>query len=213
MVATLRASAALISSRHLPINATVSTLGMEAAQARVAEIKARIAELAPRPVPAGGAFGPHYAAALGELDAAATVRGPGDYGPIEVPPELAVHGNGRIPLGELLPIGDGRERLYGPAALAFRRMAADAWRAGVDLEVNDGYRALPDQHRLADDLGLYRNGGAAAVPGTSTHGWGLSVDIDTDGGAVPWLRANAARYGFVEDVPGEPWHWTFRPDR
>jgi LAS superfamily LD-carboxypeptidase LdcB len=50
-------------------------------------------------------------------------------------------------------------------------------------------------------------------PGTSNHGWGLSVDINVaaDARAGRWLHANTARYGFFNDVPTEPWHWTYRP--
>lgn len=188
---------------------------MEAAQARVAQIRAQIASLSAPPRVATrlphGDFRAALASATQAVETPATVLAPGSYGPIEPPPELVAFGNGRIPPDRLLPIGDGSERLHAPAALAFRRMAEDAWRSGIDLEVNDGYRPIDDQHELAGELGLYRNGGKAAVPGTSTHGWGLSVDIETGGGAGEWLRANAARYGFVEDVPGEPWHWTYRP--
>jgi hypothetical protein len=193
---------------------------MAAAQARIAEIRSQIASMTPtrpaaRALPSGHAFNAILASAMdgtsGPLETA-TVRSPGDYGPVAPPAALVAFGNGSIPAAELLPIGDGSERLHGPAAQAFRRMAADAWRSGVDLKVNDGYRTIDEQHHLADELGLYRDGGAAAVPGTSTHGWGLSVDIDTEGGSTAWLRANADRYGFVEDVPGEPWHWTYRPD-
>lgn len=192
---------------------------MQDAQARIAEIRAHIATLTPprpasRAVAGGGqAFGAVLATAMGTAPAGgpATLREPGSYGPVTPPPELVAFGNGGIPADQLLPIGDGTERLHGPAAVAFRRMTEDAWRAGVDLKVNDGYRSLEQQEHLAEELGLYRDGGAAAVPGTSTHGWGLSVDIDSEGGSTDWLRANAARYGFVEDVPGEPWHWTYRP--
>lgn len=198
-----------------------STTAVEAAQARVAEIRAQIAALAPtRPSASmlrGGAtdFRAALATAMGDSAGTATVtlKSPGDYGPILPPAELQQFGNGAIPTDHLLPVGDGTERLHGPAAVAFRRMTEAAWRAGVDLKVNDGYRTLEQQHVLADELGLYRDGGLAAVPGTSTHGWGLSVDVDTDSpGTVDWLRANAAQFGFVEDVPGEPWHWTYRPD-
>src|SRR5688572_8748359 len=190
---------------------------MQEAQARIAEIRAQIATLTPtRPAAkAGREFGNVLASAMdatGGTMAPATVRSPGDYGPFTPPAELAAFGNGRIPPAALLPIGDGTEHLHAPAATAFRRMAQDAWRSGVDLKVNDGYRSLHGQHEVANELGLYRDGGAAAVPGTSTHGWGMSVDIDSEGGAHDWLRANASRYGFVEDVPGEPWHWTYRPD-
>lgn len=193
--------------------------GMQAVQARISEMQGRIGTGAPataKPSP-GVRFADVLSAVSGTSAASsgstatATVRAPGEYGPLEPPAELAAYGNGRVPLSQLVAIGDGSERLYAPAADAFRRMASDAWRAGVDLKVNDGYRSFDQQQALAAELGLYRDGGKAAVPGTSTHGWGLSVDMDTDGGASEWLRANAARYGFVEDVPGEPWHWTFRP--
>lgn len=193
--------------------------GMQAVQARIGEIQGRIGTTAPaRPVaaPTGRFEAALLAAAVPSgttsTSPTATVRAPGDYGSLQPPPELAAFGNGRVPLSQLVTIGDGSERLYAPAAEGFRRMASDAWRAGVDLKVNDGYRNFDQQQALAAELGLYRDGGKAAVPGTSTHGWGLSVDVDTDGGAGEWLRTNAARYGYVEDVPGEPWHWTFRPD-
>ncbi len=63
--------------------------------------------------------------------------------------------------------------------------------------------------------------GFAAVPGTSVHGWGRAVDFEDGGGKLTfssagyqWLKANAARFGFVHPAwaePGgsspEPWHW------
>ena len=65
---------------------------------------------------------------------------------------------------------------------------------------------------------LVRNGriaevgtGLAATPGTSNHGWGMSLDLDLDDEAQQWMRTNGPDYGFVEDVPREPWHWTYRP--
>ena len=202
---------------------------IQAVQTRIAELRGRIGIAAPAAAPATtatpatvGTSGVSFNAALASAMAptatgasglrAATVRAPGDYGRLEPPAELVAYGNGKIPRDQLVAVGDGSEQLHAPAAQAFRTMAADAWQAGVDLRVSDGYRSLDEQHELADRLGLYRDGGLAAVPGTSNHGWGMSVDIDTDNGAVEWLRANAARYGFVEDVPREPWHWTYRPD-
>ena len=183
--------------------------GVMAVQARIAAIQAKI----------GGTSAPpsssRPASALRFADTLAVALAPGSEqiprsAAASAPEAFAAHGNGQIPLDALVTIGNGSERLYGPAADAFRRMASDAWRAGIDLKVNDGYRDLATQQRLADELGLYRDGGKAAVPGTSDHGWGLSVDIDTDARTTAWLRRNAGRYGFVEDVPREPWHWTFR---
>lgn len=138
-------------------------------------------------------------------------RAPGTFGPVVLPAELAGRRNGELPESLLEPIGQDGHRLSRSAAVAFRRMAAAARQDGVTLEVSDSYRSVAEQQRLAGALGLYREGGLAAVPGTSTHGWGLSVDIDVDDRTTKWLRANAGRFGFAEDVAREPWHYTYRP--
>ena len=64
---------------------------------------------------------------------------------------------------------------------------------------------------LAERKGLYKDGGLAAVPGTSDHGWGMAVDLSLDAGAQAWMRLHAGEYGFVEDTPREPWHWGYHP--
>lgn len=127
------------------------------------------------------------------------------------PPGMEGYSNGQIPPGALVPVAGTDELLWAPAAAAFEHMRRDAAAQGVALPVSDGYRAHHDQVRLADELGLYDNGGLAAVPGTSQHGWGRAVDLDVDEAGVAWLRANAWKYGFVETVPREPWHWEFHP--
>lgn len=118
--------------------------------------------------------------------------------------------NGHLPTGALRPVGDG-ERLARPAARPFRRMDAAARRDGVTLHVNSGYRTYAEQAGL---YARYRagTGNLAAPPGHSTHGAGLSVDLQvSDPATLRWLRTHAGRYGFVNDVPSEPWHWTRRP--
>lgn len=125
------------------------------------------------------------------------------------PPGLQGYGNGRIPLGALRPIPGTAEHMWAPAADAFVRMRDAAARDGIHLTVVDAYRPYEDQVRLAAELGLYSEGGLAATPGTSQHGWGRAVDVATDDATVAWLRANAASFGFVETVPREPWHWEF----
>jgi hypothetical protein len=128
-----------------------------------------------------------------------------------VPAALRRYHNGKLPDSVLASIGAGA-RLYAPAARHFARMRAAARLAGVTLTADSGYRSVAEQARL---YRLYQHGegNLAAPPGTSNHGWGLSADInvaaDTKSGR--WLRANAARYGFFNDVPSEPWHWTYRP--
>jgi zinc D-Ala-D-Ala carboxypeptidase len=142
----------------------------------------------------------------------AAVRAPGQYPRLSPPPELVGYGNGRIPAEALQAIdGTGNHRLWAPAAQAFRSLEAAANAAGIRIGVTDSYRPLAVQERLAREKGLFRDGGLAAVPGTSNHGWGLSLDLDLDASAQSWMRENAWRYGFVEDVPREPWHWTYRP--
>jgi zinc D-Ala-D-Ala carboxypeptidase len=132
------------------------------------------------------------------------------YSPLQPSSELASWGNGRIPPFLLESIGQGNHRLARDAAVAFKAMAADARRDGVTLTVSDSYRSLDEQAAMVDSQGHYSEGGLAAEPGTSAHGWGLAVDLDLNARATTWMRANAGRYGFAEDVPREPWHWTYR---
>ena len=154
--------------------------------------------------------------AAGGPGATSAVGAPGPLSPtsrsgrLTPPAELAAFGNGRIPAEALTSIGVGNHRLWGPAARSFQRLLSDARAQGIDIGVTDSYRSYDSQVDLARRKGLYSNGGLAATPGTSNHGWGLSVDLDLNPTAQSWMRANADRYGFVEDVPREPWHWTFR---
>lgn len=128
-----------------------------------------------------------------------------------VPVELARYGNGKVPSDALASIGVGNHRLWAPAAEAFTELRAAAKAAGVTIGVTDSYRSYEAQVDVARRKGLYKDGGLAAVPGTSQHGWGMALDLDLDSKAQTWMRANAGRFGFVEDVPREPWHWAFSP--
>ncbi|MGJ7439960.1 M15 family metallopeptidase [Aquipuribacter sp. MA13-6] len=128
-----------------------------------------------------------------------------------VPVDLKRYGNGKIPSDALTEVGVGRHKLWQPAAEGFKDLMAAAKQAGVTIGVTDSYRSYEAQVDVARRKGLYKDGGLAAVPGTSNHGWGLSVDLDLNGKAQAWMRENAGRFGFVEDVPREPWHWTFTP--
>ena len=149
--------------------------------------------------------------------AAPTRRGAGHqiggYGPLHPPAELLHYGNGRIPANKLTPIGINGHRLYGPAAAAFGRMRAAAAHAGVNIGVTDSYRSYAQQVELAHRKGLYANGGLAATPGKSNHGWGLALDLNVKANGMAWLRQNGGRFGFAEAVPREPWHWEYRPNQ
>ncbi|MEX2290516.1 MAG: M15 family metallopeptidase [Mycobacteriales bacterium] len=118
--------------------------------------------------------------------------------------------NGRVPEAELVPLGQTGHRLAAPAAAAFAELEAAARASGVSIRVSDSYRSYDEQVDMARRKGLYSEGGLAAKPGSSQHGWGLAVDLSLDARAQAWMREHGGRYGFVEDVPREPWHWTFR---
>jgi len=128
-----------------------------------------------------------------------------------VPIELTKYGNGKIPAEALHPVGTTGHKLWSPAADSLTALMADAKRAGVNIGITDSYRSYAEQVDLAKRKGLYSQGGLAAKPGTSDHGWGLAVDLDLNPRAQEWMRANAAKFGFVEDTPREPWHWAFTP--
>lgn len=130
-----------------------------------------------------------------------------------VPRALAGYGNGRVPESELSPINGSNQRIWGPAAEHLNRLLADAKAAGVTIGITDGYRSYDSQVRVANEKGLYTEGGLAAKPGTSQHGWGLAVDLKLDPNAQAWMRQHAKEYGFVENVPREPWHWEFQPHK
>ena len=128
-----------------------------------------------------------------------------------VPRSLAGYGNGKIPSEALAPISGSSERMWTPAAENLNALMADAKAAGMSISVTDGYRDYDSQVRLAQETGLYSQGGLAAAPGTSQHGWGLAVDLGLNPNAQAWMRQHAKEYGFVENVPREPWHWEFSP--
>jgi len=133
-------------------------------------------------------------------------------GSLVIPAELRAFGNGRIPANRLKTVGIGGHRLYAPAADNFVKMRAAARSAGINLTITDSYRSYPQQVDLARRKGLYSQGGLAATPGKSNHGWGLAIDANVNSRAtLQWMRNNAHRFGFYATVPREAWHWEFRP--
>jgi len=129
-----------------------------------------------------------------------------------IPTELVQYGNGRIPREALEQVGDTRHRLWAPAAESLTKMIADAKKDGVQIGITDSYRPYAEQVDLARRKGLYSQGGLAAKPGTSEHGWGMATDLDLNGKAQSWMRQNGARYGFVNNVARESWHWAYKPN-
>lgn len=202
--------------------------GIHAIDVRISEIHTRIASLATRPASSAGTTasglaasasstgyyppGTSFADVLGGMtgtnslaSAAAELNADG------VPRALAGYGNGKIPESALAAITGSTERMWAPAAEQLNKMISAAKAQGVTIGVTDGYRSYESQVRVAAEKGLYSQGGLAAQPGTSEHGWGLAADLKLDATAQAWMRQHGSEYGFVENVPREPWHWEFVP--
>lgn len=77
------------------------------------------------------------------------------------------------------------------------------------LVVSLSYRTLAKQQEKWED---FQNGGnLAATPGTSNHGWAVAFDMRWgNDAALRYLQLNAGRYGFINDVPSENWHYTLQ---
>ncbi len=189
---------------------------------RMSEIQATIHAFAPPrpaalPTATSNANGPSFDGALARAvesySPAAAAAGPdaASWTSDGVPADLARYGNGRVPVAELTPVAGTGHRLWAPAGGALEQLLADADADGVTIGITDSYRSFDAQVDVARRKGLYSQGGLAAEPGTSPHGWGIAVDLDLDAKAQAWMRANGERYGFVEDTPREPWHWVYRP--
>ena len=133
---------------------------------------------------------------------------------------------------------DGREYLLRPdAALAWQAMKSAAALDGVALIAGSAFRSIARQieiieKNLAEGRTINDILTSIAAPGYSEHHSGRAIDIVTvdvpdieeafEGtGAFVWLKANAARFGFVMSYPRgnadgyvyEPWHWCFPRSR
>jgi zinc D-Ala-D-Ala carboxypeptidase len=205
----------------------LSLQGITEVTSRMAEIQSRIVALATGDVAAATAAGSSraastsgttFATALADAVAATDrtagakkVSGSSALNGKGIPTELAAYGNGRIPATALEKVGGTGHRLWAPAAKSLENMIAAARRDGVTIGITDSYRPYEEQVDLVRRKGLYSQGGLAAKPGTSDHGWGMAADLDLNGKALAWMRTHAAEYGFEEDTPREPWHWGFKP--
>ena len=110
----------------------------------------------------------------------------------------------------------------------------DAWKSGMFIIVDSGYRSYEYQEQVLKYL-IEKKGDEAyrlvAIPGSSEHQTGLAMDIaylkngiysddvkDSDK-EVEWMKKNSYKYGFIlrypkgkEEITGydyEPWHYRF----
>ena len=204
-------------------------MGIEGVNNRIADIQSRIiamqtqqaaatkaASASATTSAAPGSFATALADAMGSQSATGTpaVTGAAKSYSLNskgIPTELVGYGNGKIPANALEQVGSTGHKLWAPAAESLNRMISDAKAQGVTIGITDSYRSHGEQVDVARRKGLYSQGGLAAKPGTSEHGWGMATDLDLNNKAQAWMRANGEKYGFVENTPREPWHWAYKP--
>lgn len=120
-------------------------------------------------------------------------------------------------------------------ACAFDTMRSAAAKNKVIIKIQSGFRTLERQQYFYNcyqdflktnscDCGSGRDCNLAARPGTSNHGNGIALDLNTmctensantqmplcsNSPVYVWLNQNAVKYGFKRTVSKEPWHWEF----
>jgi hypothetical protein len=120
--------------------------------------------------------------------------------------------NGRIPRSQLGDIPGPNAGLLKPAAAAYSAMARRAKQLGCDMSISDGsvgrcYRSYARQLKAKQ---VY--GSNAATPGTSNHGWGLAVDLESMAQRRMVDRIGR-RFGWAKawsDAQWEFWHLKWR---
>jgi len=198
-------------------------VGIEAVNSRIADIQSRMIAMQTQQATAtrtaasasgtsapAGSFATALADAMGTQSSAGTAKSY-SLNSKGIPTELVGYGNGKIPANALEKVGNTNHKLWAPAAESLTRMISDAKAQGVTIGITDSYRSYDEQVDVARRKGLYSQGGLAAKPGTSEHGWGMATDLDLNNKAQAWVRANGEKYGFVENTPREPWHWAYKP--
>jgi LAS superfamily LD-carboxypeptidase LdcB len=154
----------------------------------------------------------------------------------EVAPELRLPerpdltlGDGQLVLGyrngkpvpvRLRHVGNG-QFLDEAAGRAWLALQAAARASGFNLTPVSGFRSMAQQTAMYNERmmpgnkpnELAKKYGVVAKPGYSNHQDGTAIDIGNVGGygsaAYAWLKENARRFGFVDDVRGEYWHWRY----
>jgi hypothetical protein len=110
-------------------------------------------------------------------------------------------------------------------ACAFDRLRSAAAASGVAIKIASGFRTLARQNYFwrCYQTKSCNGGNLAARPGSSNHGRGIALDLNTNCGKQSGSRPNCGgsrvyqflankgqSFGFVRTVQSEPWHWEFR---
>ena len=123
---------------------------------------------------------------------------------------LGVERNGDFTEANTAPIPGGR--LWSEAAASWNDMRAAAIEDGMEPSAfvpngpNSSARSVAAQRFF-----FAHRPPAAAVPGTSNHGWGLAVDVQTRVAAA-WILSHGHRFGWSWDegrAVGEWWHFRY----
>lgn len=110
-------------------------------------------------------------------------------------------------------------------ACAYDKLRSAAWAEEVWVKITSGFRTVGRQRYFWQcyQCQCCNSGNLAAVPGTSPHGVGVALDLNTNCGrqygnrpncggsrVYQWLYNNAHKYGFKRTVQSEPWHWEYK---
>jgi LAS superfamily LD-carboxypeptidase LdcB len=126
----------------------------------------------------------------------------------------------QIDLLAIVAIESKEEKIARDVDPAYIQMIQAAAAEGIEIVLNDGFRRYSDQEKLYN---LYQQGkgNPAYPPGSSNHQNGIAFDLIVQHGSADkgvgtgtvydWLKKNATSHGFVRTVPGEAWHWEYRP--
>ena len=152
-----------------------------------------------------------------------------------LPEGITPEHNGRMPSDKLKKIHCGGY-LYVDAARSWLAMVRAAAQDNIFLNVNEPFKTYrkietqigvfqkrfePVENNLSGDAirvafdgkiwQLKPDAVYAAIPGTSSHGYGLAVDIGNSGNkdVKLWLDKNARLFGFVREYDFEYWHFTY----
>lgn len=129
------------------------------------------------------------------------------------------HKNGQIPLSALALIPNTNKQYIKKSLLPGLQALRAAFKKhfGTQLDIVEAYRDLRRQENLRYAwVHHYPGYNLAAIPGTSLHGWALSVDfgsgVNIYGSAEKkWMDKHAPAYGFLPTGngfdPREAWHF------
>jgi hypothetical protein len=94
--------------------------------------------------------------------------------------------------------------LRNDAAAAFLAAKEQAKKEGISIPITSAYRSLEHQKAIQGKYAV------VAAPGTSRHGEGTALDIQTGTAGYSWFVQNGPTYGWrYMAIPGDPVHFEY----